>query len=393
MIEVSLIQDIDELVTIRDEFDRFVTECGNAVPYCLTGWLESMLVVWCRGRKCYTKPDNLAFLIARDNDRMVGLAPFLVEQKRIEQLYLSRLYWLGDIDLPLLSVEEMDFLFIDNNYVEPCLRAFHHFLVNGRELDWDLLDLDKCVKSSSNLRYFAELFPKYDIVDNKVMSSKITLPGSFEEYLEQLPAKYRSDLRRCRKRLADNCSAIDFFSADNLSASILAEIVRLHRNRQQEHIQKGQDRYSLFDDSNGAKSFQKILDWSAGNGIARHYWLEVDGQMIACALGFSFKKTYYGNLMAFDPSFKAYSPTKLLLLEIIKQEIEIHKTRSYDMGSGLNAVKKKLSTHFVPLVNIRIERPRSISQAKLIWTKSLKSLNRNAPTYELIPIRPVLYKS
>lgn len=376
MIDIRLVTEFAEILAIRDQYDSFIKQCENGVPYCLSGWLDSMLAIWCRGSRCRKTSDNLAFLIAEENNQMVALAPFLLEQKGIKQFHLNRLYWLGDIVTPLLKVEEMDFLLIDESYRDKCIVAFYKFLINDKSLSWDVIEMAYVVKSSPNLRRFLEFFPQSKIMDDKVESAKIDLPGSFEDYWAGLPAKYRSDLRRCRKLLHGRFSSVEFFSTNILPDALLGDAVRLHKTRQQEHLVSGRSRYSLFNDKKSSDNFLKLLDWAANCGIARHYWLKVDGKLAAYALGFGFKQTYYGKLISFDPVFKVYSPTKLLMLEIIKQEIELHHTTLYDMGIGLNQVKKKFSTRLTPLVNINIQRPRMVSQAKLIWRNTLKPVQQ-----------------
>jgi hypothetical protein len=386
LIEVRLITNIAGILAFRDQYDSFIKECENAVPYCLSGWLESMLEVWCRGIRCHKHSDNLAFLIAEENGQMVALAPFLLEQKGVKQLHLNRLYWLGDIVRPLLKVEEMDFLLIDESYRDKCIVAFYKFLLNDKNLGWDVIELGYAVKSSPNLRRFLELFPQSQIADDKVVSAKIDLPDSFEKYLAGLAAKYRSDLRRCRKLLDAEFSSVEFFSTNNMADSLLSEAVRLHKIRQQEHLVSGRDRYSLFEDKKSSSAFFKLLDWSANYGIARHFWLKLDGKIAAFVLGFAFKEIYFAKVMSFDPAFKVYSPAKLLILEVIKEEIELHHTSLIDLGIGLNHVKKNFSTRLAPLVNMSIQRPRMVSRAKLTWRNTLKPVKRIVQKHCLRPV-------
>ena len=179
------------------------------------------------------------------------------------------------------------------------------------------------------------------------VSCETELPGSWEDYLEQLNSKQRHEVRRKIRRL-ETCGAIAFRLVDNdcdLERSIDLFLALFRRNR----FDKAQ-----FMSGAMPAYFRDIIRGAARAQLLRLYFLSVEGQAAAAVLCFDYKGTRYLYNNGYDEAFEPLSIGTLSKIFSIRSAIE-SGCRRYDFLKGPEVYKKRLGGREVPLYRYLVE--------------------------------------
>jgi CelD/BcsL family acetyltransferase involved in cellulose biosynthesis len=144
----------------------------------------------------------------------------------------------------------------------------------------------------------------------------LALPGSYEEYLEQLPAKLRHEIKRKARRLEAELGPwhICVATQDTLE-EFLDRFVELHRmsdGPKGVFLQPGME---IF--------FRRLGEAFLPRGIFNLTFIELEEhRKLAGTIGFRFEGTYFLYNSAFDRGYQAVSPGMVLVAEDIRIAIE-----------------------------------------------------------------------
>jgi CelD/BcsL family acetyltransferase involved in cellulose biosynthesis len=164
------------------------------------------------------------------------------------------------------------------------------------------------------------------IDDTNGIAPFLRLPGSYDEYLNALPAKLRHEIRRKARKLAAEAGPYRICLAhpDTL-AEYLDRFVELHK---QSDGPKG-----VFLQSGMEIFFRRLGEEFLRRGMFSLAFLEVGGQKVAGTVGFRFEGITYLYNSAFDRSWRHLSPGMVLVAEDIRIAIE-GGCNGFDMLKG-----------------------------------------------------------
>ncbi len=163
----------------------------------------------------------------------------------------------------------------------------------------------------------------------------VSLPGSFEEYLEQLGTKERHELRRKMRRAAELLPGLAFRmtrTPDEL-ANDLPSFVGL--------LRKSHPAKESFMDESMATFFREVAEGFLASGRLRLEFLSSQGVDVASVFQF---RTDGGLLLynsGYDPKLRAANPGLVLLARSIGQAID-EGFREYDFLRGTERYKYDL---------------------------------------------------
>jgi CelD/BcsL family acetyltransferase involved in cellulose biosynthesis len=162
--------------------------------------------------------------------------------------------------------------------------------------------------------------------DTNGIAPFLRLPGSYDEYLNALPAKLRHEIRRKARKLAAEAGPYRICLAhpDTL-AEYLDRFVELHK---QSDGPKG-----VFLQSGMEIFFRRLGEEFLRRGMFSLAFLEVGGQKVAGTVGFRFEGITYLYNSAFDRSWRHLSPGMVLVAEDIRIAIE-GGCNGFDMLKG-----------------------------------------------------------
>jgi CelD/BcsL family acetyltransferase involved in cellulose biosynthesis len=160
----------------------------------------------------------------------------------------------------------------------------------------------------------------------------LAVPGSYEEYLGQLPPKLRHEIKRKARKLEIEAGPwhICLATQDTLE-EFLDRFVELH------HTSEGPK--GVFLQPGMEIFFRRLGEAFVPRGIFNLTFIELEEhRKLAGTIGFRFEGTYYLYNSAFDRSFESVSPGMVLVAEDIRIAIEAGCS-AFDLLKGDYAYK------------------------------------------------------
>jgi CelD/BcsL family acetyltransferase involved in cellulose biosynthesis len=136
-------------------------------------------------------------------------------------------------------------------------------------------------------------------IDRLVTAPRVTLPKSFEKYVQCLGKKARHELRRKLRRLETGRRVAFRFAGNDERTSVLDRFVALHRRSRGEKAEFMTDEAERF--------FREVAEMLAARGWLRLGVLNVDGGDAAVLFGIAYEGTLALYNAAFDPTLAALS--------------------------------------------------------------------------------------
>ena len=165
------------------------------------------------------------------------------------------------------------------------------------------------------------------VVRPKVRSPMVDLQGGWDGYLKERRSKFRSELRRRRRRLEDEGEVRCDVVADD--PSVLDEVLRIEAAGW-----KG-EHGSAMDSTPATKAFyRKASEWAAGKGWLRCAFLRCGQETIACDLAIEASGRHFLVKTGFDPTWSAFGPGMLLRESMIRRAFEDPDLRTYEFLGG-----------------------------------------------------------
>lgn len=361
MVNARWISSVSELLELGDAYDRLVIGAGDHGFFYLRDWIRRIWPFYgARG-------DQLAFLVAESDGRLVGVAPLQLEAKDWKHAGVRRLRFFGDLDSSLLNGTR-DFLIPDPGDVAACVDAFVR-LLREQAGHWDLIELNMIPGGSPVVSSLLEKLPGARKGGMDLQTPLIDLSGGFEAYQASFSGQMRNQLGRKMRKLQRELPTAKFSMSPAISLDRMTQLAALHRQRQETMRLAGRPwRKSLFDDPLQTRVYADLLDWAGRQDYARHYWLEVDEKLQLFLICFHYGNTLFYHLTALTEQMRNYSGGMLLLYWMFEQESRNHGTRQVNMLPGLNATKERLANKIVPLTRIcAINTENRLSRAKCLW--------------------------
>ncbi len=218
MIQARLHGTVEELAGLRDEWDRLAEACGRpcSAPDLLLAWWRTMAPEGASPR----------VVTVREDGRLVGLAPLLVERGA---LGVPLLRFLGTPHLPQRSA------ILASAAHEPAVLGAVAGCLAGSHPRPALVSLDRIDRLGA-ARSLARAWPAplgTAIAQGFTVPAPVLSTGgrSFDEWLASRSSNFRRDIRRTTRRLADAGATIRRVAGPAELRSALDAFARLHGTR------------------------------------------------------------------------------------------------------------------------------------------------------------------
>lgn len=217
--------------------------------------------------------------------------------------------------------------------------------------DWDTADLRNIPEDSpwlvalSSAAASAGLAP---VIEEQDVCPFLSLPASWDEYLEHLPGKLRHEIKRKARKLEAEAGGYTVTpSLDDTLDVDLHRFIELHRSSEGEKGRFMHPGMEIF--------FRRLGHALAGQGVFRLVLLEVAGEKVAGVIGFAYDDTFYLYNSAFDLGWKQLSPGMVLVGDVIRSCIE-EDLRGFDMLKGGLEYKYRFGAVPRRLMRLRLSR-------------------------------------
>lgn len=163
-------------------------------------------------------------------------------------------------------------------------------------------------------------------------TARLDIAGGFDAYLAALSKKERHELRRKRRRYAEELGDVQLVR-ESAPGQLLEEFIRLHREAQGD---KGD-----FMTEAMAEYFRDVLaldGWHVDGLVERH------GRITAAVFAYEDDRAYYLYNSGYDPDLRHVSPGIVLLGALIERTADSHRV-VFDFLKGDETYKYRLGAH------------------------------------------------
>jgi len=296
-------------LTVRDEpFDRVCTEWQGLVdeahmpvPFVTPAWQRVWLSHFQNGRR-------VQILTARDGERLIGIAPLLVDGESAE---LVGHYSICDyMDVLVTPGFEQEFF-------PPVLEQLASDGVKS-------IDLRGLHESSPALSGFSDAAPAFGFTverEDEALSPRVELPQSWEDFLGALSKKDRHELRRKLRRLDGAGGAVELrvvTEGEEASRQIdrLFHLMRISSHHKEEFLQRpGMEAF-----------FREMVTVMAAENMLRFYLLTFDEEAVAAVLNFDLGGQLYMYNSGYDPQYSHYAVGLMSKALLLRNAIDVGRT-------------------------------------------------------------------
>ena len=220
--------------------------------------------------------------------------------------------------------------------------------------DWAEADLRGLAEDKPWLELLAEAaaaqgFSVETTDDQNGVAPYLSLPGSYEEYLERLPSKLRHEVKRKARRLEAEVGPWHIcLATEQTLEPFLDRFVELH---QQSEGPKG-----VFMQPGMEIFFRRLGEAFLPRGVFSLTFIEAaEHRKLAGSIGFRFEGTYSLYNSAFDRTYQSVSPGMVLVAEDIRIAIEAGCS-AFDLLKGDYAYKYRFGAVPRPVKRLIVRR-------------------------------------
>ncbi|MDP9235857.1 MAG: GNAT family N-acetyltransferase [Chloroflexota bacterium] len=296
-------------LTVRDEpFERvsgewagLLSQCAAPVPFVTPAWQRVWLAHFLGDR-------NVRILTAREGERLIGVAPLLINGDGAE---LVGHYSICDyMDVVVTPGFEASFF-------ASMFERLSADRISTLELRGILESSPTCAsitEAAAGFGYGAER-------EEEALSPSVELPGTWEEYLGSLSKKDRHELRRKLRRLESAGGTVELrVVTERAEAETMLDTL-FHLMRISSHHKE-----EFLDRPGMQEFFREMTAVMAAEGMLRLYFLTFDGQAVASVLNFDLVGRLYMYNSGYDPGYSHYAVGLMSKTLLIKDAIENGRT-------------------------------------------------------------------
>lgn len=313
----------------------------GGVPFLQWEWIET----WWRH---YQHRGELYLLLVEDRGRLIGIAPWYLEQSPLAGRII-RFLGAGEVcsDYQSLLTLPEQRLEVANAIAQWLRQASSQ----GNEGEWDGILLESVSPSDVAIQNLIEDLQQHACqVHHRPTINCWRIPvGSWDQYLTHLTKPHRKHMRQTQERLADrqNFRVVIAHDADSWNYT-WKRFVHLHQRRRTSLGEPGCFSNTLFHAFLNDAALQFFH-----NGQMRLVLVEKHDQPISSLLTFTSNKVAYAYQMGTNPDFMADSPGWLVVAASIRAGIERGET-AFDLLRGNESYKSRMGAEPVAMEDVRV---------------------------------------
>jgi CelD/BcsL family acetyltransferase involved in cellulose biosynthesis len=321
----------DALAMVAAEWDALHAVSRTATPFNSHTYVK---VWWAH----FGGGDDLELWTVRDGEALVGVAPFY---RTVDETGASVMRFVGGLDIS----DYLDVVSAPTREVEVAT-ALVDAMMRADCYCWDLHDMPQ---ASPIREAFLRLAPAYglDVLSEcEAVCPVITLPDSWDRYLEQLDGKQRREIRRKLRRAGQEALVSWHVTPPDGVADALPIFFRLHKLSMPDKAIFMTDAMEGF--------FSELAHAFARVGWLELLFLHVNGHPVAAYFAFRFRDSIMLYNSGFDnEAAGTLSVGWLLLAYHIEMAIQ-QGVRRYDFMRGDEAYKFHFGGNAEPVYRLQL---------------------------------------
>lgn len=300
---VQTITDFDGFLALEHEWNDAVNRADIPHPFLRHEWFRTW---W----ECFGGGRQLHVVVVRDGDRILAIAPLMIETVRMYGLPVRKIDLIHNDHTP-----RVDFVIAERP--EHSYRAIWDALTASRD-DWDVLQLSRIVRGAATV----QAMTAFALADGRAtgrwdgdVSPYLKLTGTWEDYYQSLPGKFRQNLRNRLSRLVKiGAPRLEVLDDADAIASGRDEALRLEASGW-----KRESGTAISSDPAVHRFYSRLAERATARGWLRLMFLTVGGQRIATSYGSRYRDRLFLFKTGYDPAFAGCSPFKLLTYFAIQE--------------------------------------------------------------------------
>ncbi len=323
---------VEELGRLDSEWRVLLSRSRVRNVFLSPLWLRIWWDEFAQGRQ-------LLLLTARQGQELVAVAPFMRDGQRLQLA--------GDPQV----CDYMDVTVVQGAEEAAALAFLRHLAARPAE-GWQELSIEAVPEYSATLEAWPAaawalgLSVSMEVAD---VSPQVSLPPTWEEYLEGLAGKDRHELRRKLRRAARGAALeLEELTSAEAVVSALDDFFRLHTQSRAEKAH--------FMTAEMQRFFRRIVDGFAREGLVRLYFLRLNQVRAATALCFEGQDELLLYNSGYDPSFAALAVGIVSKALVLQRAIALGKRR-LDFLRGAEPYKYDLGARDLKVYRLVIRRP------------------------------------
>ena len=343
---------LDELQSLRSEWDRLLLEYPPATTFSTYDWLAN----WWRS---FGDRRQLLVLALFDSDSLVGMAPLSISRERFAGFPIRMLRMMGD---GTYDSDNLDFP-VQAGYEDILADSVLNYLMQIRD-SWDVCVLNTLPLDSVPAKCVAERLQTREWItfEHSTPSSSIELPATWEEYRVRLSAEDQKNLPRYLRRLRKYYAVRIYRCTESKDLPICLEaLFRLHQARWEKVGEPGSFSSPERRDFYAALSRSLLL-----RGALEFWILELGGKIAAAQFAFRHKDRVFQLQEGYDPEHSSDRVGYVLRGEVLKHLIS-EGVRVYDFLGGEDNYKSRWGAKTGYYHEFHFARPFTFGGA-LLWS-------------------------
>jgi CelD/BcsL family acetyltransferase involved in cellulose biosynthesis len=307
MIEVKWIENIEDFIEIKSEWDKVLSASNADNPFLLSDFIIS----WWR---IYFKNNKLRIFILENNGLIIGGVPLYIKSVNVKYYNYKSLTFIGDSFANITN----PFYIVEKEVFETCF-------IQGLQMlkGWDVLDLQRIRMDFLNVNSVNTVINnkfKFNLRETDT-NPFILFKDEFrnaDEYLSTRGSKLRRNTRNfCRK--AELIGKVSLSLVEK-KESVIDHLKRHHDFTINSRILR--DKKSEFEDDNKKKFLENLIDVFYENNKIEFLTLLYGDEVVAYAIGYRMGEGLNWSFTSYNPEYSKISPGYVLLFELIEYSIK-----------------------------------------------------------------------
>jgi CelD/BcsL family acetyltransferase involved in cellulose biosynthesis len=350
---VTRIEDTQSFEALRNEWAELLFKSDEKDVFLTWEWLFAWWKNLGQG-----SDNRLWLLTVRDNNELIGIAPFMLNKKRKAFITLRRLENLGNPECDISGI-------ISINPQKTVNAVLKYLAQHARE--WDVLELNELRLSGEATQCLInELsesqFKFIQSVDNHYF---IPITGQWEDYYNSLSKNLKHNLKRRRKRTEEMGSiTYEIFSGGTLTWDIFQKMFQLN--------ERG-NFPDLYKPAASASFHKDLFEHMRDKGWLQIEMLSIAGKPAAFQYGFAFDGRYEDWRGGIDKEYEILAPGKLLMMLSLEHRFK-SGFRESDFLRGIYSYKLDWLPSPREFICLQVFNPRRFpSKIAYQWARSSKA--------------------
>lgn len=315
-LSITKIDDFSHLLTIKDQWNVALHRSDSDNPFLTFEWLSSWWSHFSDGGKLFV-------LIAKDEDRIIAIAPLMIIRKGIFRV------------LQFIGTGRSDYLdFMIAEKRQESLQSIFRYIHDAKKY-WDIMYFRDISSDSQNLEFIKSAIGHTGMASGEIvgtMAPYMPKNGNWDNYLASKSSKFRNNMRRIEKKLE---KAGEFrITCKNTVTS--EDVDAMHKI--EERSWKTDAGSPRLGNQKACKFFTEVLEKFSNNSWLDLWFLCLNQEPIAYSVNFAYRNKIFNYNVAYVSEHRNLYPGKALTVKTLEDAFNRNMTE-YDFLRGNEAYK------------------------------------------------------